>query len=273
MKATAVLIVTSLLACLMNSCTVQKRIHRKGWHVEWKQNFKKAGGHEEITEHSKELTNQTTAQITEDNTPISRIIATEEDEDSAEKSSEDLRSTLFVAPQHDQNVNPKISSTQETSTAQRSSSTLDRMVDTDNGTSIYIFSIIFVLLAITLLILYLVLEFSVISTLAEIGLLLLSLIGVLVLFIILLTLLSSLANYLNRKNQTPSTDPDNPKIRVVTEDEHLKETEVKIEEVAEVPLTEDEISKKAKTIKTNKIVGVILIAIFAGLAAFLTFDL
>jgi uncharacterized integral membrane protein len=32
-----------LLAISVTFCTVQKRIHRKGWHVEWRKSYKKAG--------------------------------------------------------------------------------------------------------------------------------------------------------------------------------------------------------------------------------------
>jgi hypothetical protein len=30
-----------LLLILFNSCTVTKRVHRKGWHVEWRKSYKK----------------------------------------------------------------------------------------------------------------------------------------------------------------------------------------------------------------------------------------
>lgn len=99
MKAKSFLTLLLLFGVILfQSCTIQKRIHRKGWHVEWKQHYKKdhavSNDHQATTKHDKKSAPDqiNTREISTENSP------TEEPKISYNRTSNDIQSTLDDSP-------------------------------------------------------------------------------------------------------------------------------------------------------------------------------
>jgi len=59
MKTTKTIVLLSLSVLFTASCTVEKRLYNKGFHVEWKKNYKKDKGEDEVKEKHYAQSNET----------------------------------------------------------------------------------------------------------------------------------------------------------------------------------------------------------------------
>lgn len=221
MKPAIVLLVFSLIASvLMNSCTIQKRVHRKGWHVEWNHRYKKAGGQEDVTTYSNEKKEIATTEIPQ-----------AEERSTAETEVEVMETSVFDAPSDSpensqQAIEEKTHDTKQTISHSSTSAkiplkTMNHLKRDKNSNTAYIVALLFFWIALLVVIAYVFLTLTMTSLTFLEGFYLLigGALAVIVIIIILTVISLSFADYKRSINLPYTPLPKNTSVETISKDD------------------------------------------------------